>query len=443
MATETQSTVTKVLPSNLNKFVIVSNEGGGKKVDLRSRGFVKLEYSESILHDTPHCMVEFIDTGVTSGLDDKNVIEGLPLVGQEKATFKITDNNDVELGDIDMYVNKITPVGEDTRKRVVFVDLVSKEYILNEKIRLRKRFDGRISDHIDKILTEKLPEGLETKKKVDIEETSNNFNFIPNNKKSYYTINWLSKKAISQENQKKGKSAGYLFFETSEGFHFKSIDGLCSQEPKKKIIFNETSELPEGYDIKALDYSKDNLVDVQKKLRMGAFSNKIVLFDPFQCVYEVITPNVEEYKRQLKLAGKKMPKLNDEFNIPGKDKEFSRTTYYLLDKGTLPAGDTEQQIEKSDEENFEYRDILNQSIMRYNQLFSFEAQVTIPGDFSLHAGDAIHLDVPLLEVDRTKEKSKMDGGLYIISDLTHLVTPSETVTRLNLVRDSTGKKRQN
>jgi hypothetical protein len=342
-----------------------------------------------------------------------------------------------------MYVNKITPVGEDTRKRVVFVDLVSKEYILNEKIRLRKRFDGRISDHIDKILTEKLPEGLETKKKIDIEETSNNFNFVPNNKKSYYTINWLSKKAISQENQKKGKSAGYLFFETSEGFHFKSIDGLCSQEPKKKIIFNETSELPEGYDIKALDYSKDNLVDVQKKLRMGAFSNKIVLFDPFQCVYEVITPNVEEYKRQLKLAGKKMPKLNDEFNIPGKDKEFSRTTYYLLDKGTLPSGDTEEQIEKSDEENFEYRDILNQSIMRYNQLFSFEAQVTIPGDFSLHAGDAIHLDVPLLEVDRTKEKSKMDGGLYIISDLTHLVTPSETVTRLNLVRDSTGKKRQN
>ena len=32
MATETQSTVTKVLPSNLNKFVIVSNEGGGKKL---------------------------------------------------------------------------------------------------------------------------------------------------------------------------------------------------------------------------------------------------------------------------------------------------------------------------------------------------------------------------------------------------------------------------
>ena len=362
---------------------------------------------------------------------------------KKKATFKITDNNDVELGDIDMYVNKITPVGEDTRKRVVFVDLVSKEYILNEKIRLRKRFDGRISDHIDKILTEKLPEGLKQRRRLILRKHQITFNFIPNNKKSYYTINWLSKKAISQENQKKGKSAGYLFFETSEGFHFKSIDGLCSQEPKKKIIFNETSELPEGYDIKALDYSKDNLVDVQKKLRMGAFSNKIVLFDPFQCVYEVITPNVEEYKRQLKLAGKKMPKLNDEFNIPGKDKEFSRTTYYLLDKGTLPAGDTEQQIEKSDEENFEYRDILNQSIMRYNQLFSFEAQVTIPGDFSLHAGDAIHLDVPLLEVDRTKEKSKMDGGLYIISDLTHLVTPSETVTRLNLVRDSTGKKRQN
>ena len=135
-------------------------------------------------------------------------------------------------------------------------------------------------------------------------------------------------------------------------------------------------------------------------------------------------------------------KLNKELEVPGAEREFSRTTYYLLDKGTLPSGNTTQQIEKSEEENFEYRDVLNQSIMRYNQFISFAASITIPGDFSLHAGDMIHLDVPLLEVDKKDNTSKMDSGLYIITDLTHLITGSETYTKLDLVRDSSGKKRQ-
>ena len=436
-----QTTVTNILPIGVEKILVQSNDKS-KSVDLNSGGFVSLEYSESILHDTIKASVQFVDTGDTQGIDNKNVLEGLPLVGQEKVTLKFKDNNDNTLGDIDMYVNAVTPMGEDTRKMLVVLDLVSKEYILNEKIRLRKRFDGPISTSIDKILTEKLPDGLQSEKKLDIEETFGEYNFIGNNRKSYYTINWLSKKAVSSENQKYGKSAGYLFFETSEGFHFKSIDGLCSQKPKKRIIYNETNELPFEYDTKAIYYSKDNLNEAQTKLRMGTFSSRVILFNPFDCTYEVVENELSEYEKDLKTAGKNFPKTNDEFNIPGKEKEFSRTTYYLKDVGSTPSGDTNQQIEKSDTENFEYKNILNQSIMRYNQFLTFTADITIPADYSLHAGDVIHLDVPLLEVGQTKDTSRMDGGLYIISDVTHRVTPQETTTRLGLVRDTSGKKRQ-
>ena len=98
-------------------------------------------------------------------------------------------------------------------------------------------------------------------------------------------------------------------------------------------------------------------------------------------------------------------------------------------------------IEKSDEENFDNRNVLNQSIMRYNQFLSFSSSITIPGDFDLHAGDAITLDVPLIEVDKTKKKSNMDSGLYIITDLTHYMTGETLLTRLELVRDSIGIKR--
>lgn len=403
-----------------------------------ANGTIRLMYYESILQDTIRATVTFADTGNT--IKNKTALEGLPIVGQEKVQIKFKDNNEVTL-DLVLYVNKVTPLADDTTKSMVQLDLVSKEYILNEKIRLNTRFDGKISNHIRTILTGQ--NYLNTQKNLDIEETSNNYNFIGNNKKPYYAMNWLSKKAVPNLAEAKGNTAGYFFYETAEGFKFKSIDSMLSQEKKKSIIYNQTPDsrgnnLPAGYDVKALDYVKDNRVDVQEKLNIGAFSTRTILFDPFTCYYEVLTPNAKEKEKSLKLGGKELPVLNPEFNRTEKNKDFSRTTYYLLDKGTLPTGDTKQQIEKSGEENFEPKDILNQAIMRYNQLYSIKTTITIPGDFSLHAGDAVFLDVPELSSE-TKEVSKENGGLYIIADLCHYISTKETYTKLNLVRDSFGR----
>jgi len=423
--------------SFIDKIDIVSNKNQSKNVSVAG-GTIRLMYYESILQDSIKATITFADTG--NSIDNKTVIEGLPMVGQEKVFLKFRDNNEQTL-DLVLYINKVTPLADDTTKSMVQIDLASKEFIMNEKVRLNTRFDGKISDHIKKILTDQ--NYLGTEKNVDIEETSNNYNFIGNNKKPYYAMNWLSKRAVPNLPDAKGNTAGYFFFETSEGFKFKSIDSMLSQEKKKSIIYNQTPDsrganIPAGYDVKALDYSKDNRVDVQEKLKMGAFSTRTVLFDPFNCYYEVITPNAKEKEKSLKLAGKELPVLNPEFNKEGANKEFSRTTYMLLDKGTLPVGNSKQQIEKSTEENFDPKNILNQAIMRYNQLYSIKTTITIPGDFSLHAGDVVFIDAPELAPE-TKEVSKENGGLYIIADLCHYISPKETYTKLNLVRDSFGR----
>jgi hypothetical protein len=424
-------------PSFINRIDIISNKDQSKSVSI-TNGTIRLMYYESILQDTIRATVTFTDTG--NAIDNKTALEGLPIVGQEKVQIKFTDNNG-QILDLVLYVNKVTPLSDDTTKSMVQLDLVSREYILNEKVRLNSRFDGKISDHIRKILTDQ--NYLATEKNVDIEETSNTYNFIGNNKKPYYAMNWLSKKSVPNLAGSKGNTAGYFFYETSEGFKFKSIDSMLDQEKKKSIIYNQTPDsrgtnIPPGYDSKALDYSKDNRVDVQEKLQMGAFSTRTVLFDPFTCYYEVLTPNAKEKEKSLKLGGKELPVLNPEFNRTGQNKDFSRTTYMLLDKGTLPTGDTKQQIEKSREENFEPKDILNQAIMRYNQLYSIKTTITVAGDFSLHAGDAIFMDAPELATE-TKDVSKENGGLYIIADLCHYVSTKETYTKLNLVRDSFGR----
>jgi hypothetical protein len=423
--------------SNIDKLSIVSNKTG-KIIDL-SNGTNNLYYYESILQETIKVSFTFVDTGNSISDEEslKSVIEGLPIVGQEKVELKMTDNLGNQLS-VPLYVNKINPLHNDTRKSLIGLDLASKEYIMNEQVRLNMRFDGKISDHIKKILTDsKL---LNSKKKFDIEETENNYNFIGNNRKPFYACTWLSKKSIPSIQNAKGNTAGYFFFETSKGFQFKSIDTLLSQRPVKKLVYNQTPDtkgenIPEGYDGKILEYSLDNTINLKDKLEIGAYSTKIVTFDPFNCYYEVQFPRAEEKKKNLKLAAKELPTFNKEFA-----NNFTRTTYMLVDKGSLPSGSTEQQIQKSKEQNFDPKNILNQSTMRYNQLFTVKTSIVIPGDFSLHAGDVIEIQTPELSNKQTQDRSKQFGGIYMIADLCHYVTTRRTFTKLNLVRDSYGRK---
>ena len=421
---------------NIKKLSIASNKSGQSDI---SNGIVELRYYESILQETVRVQLQFVDTG--NSVNGKTVIEGLPLVGTEKTKVIIEDNNKNELS-LDLYVNAVTPVQETTQQNLVNLSLVSKEHILNQRIRVNTRFDGKISDHVRKILTN--ANFLASSKDLDIEETQNNYNFLGNNKKPFYTCTWLAKKGVPNITSP-GKTAGYFFYETSKGFNFRSIDKLLEQTPKRKLIFNETPDarganIPFGYDGKILELESDNNINVQSKDEIGAYSTRIVLFDPFNCKYQIIKPRLEETEKSLKLAGKELPVFNSEFNS-GRQDNFTRTTYMLIDRGSVPSGKTEDQINKSKEPNFDPKNILNQSTMRYNQLFTIKKTITIPGGFSLNAGDVIFVDIPEVSVDKKNQKPNSEtGGLYIIADLCHFVSTQYCLTKLNLVRDSYGRK---
>ena len=425
------STSRQAVPSTVTKLKVLSNKQTDKFVDL-TNGLVRLMYYESVLQDTIRSEVVFADTG--NSVDNKSVLEGLPLVGTEDVELEFKDNNDTTLK-INLNVNKVTQVNEESTASMIKLDLVSEEFLRNESgsSRLNVRFDGKISDHIRRILTD----FLKTEKKLDIEETNNNYNFIGNNRKPYYVMNWLSKASIPTVAGEKGKTGGFFFFETSKGFNFKSIDGLFKQKQKRSLIYNLTTGLPAGYDTKVLDFQGDNPIPAQEKFKMGAYGTRLVVFDPFNCFYEVIEQTANDTKDGTELAAKDLPKLNDKFES---DSKFTRTTYRLIDTGTLPSGTTQQQIDKSTEQNFELQKIMNQTLRRYNQLFTGMQTVTIPGDFNLHAGDVVFLDTPGLRAEKKDDLNKEYGGLYIIADLCHYISPEETYTKLNLVRDSFGRK---
>ena len=216
-------------PAIISTVSVASNKDPKRIVDL-APGVSVLQYFESILADTVRVSVNYTDTGNTIKSEDDDTVmaavEGLPIVGTETCRVIIEDNNGNEI-DLELFVNKVTPIKETSKVNTINLDLVSKEYILNEKIRVNTRFDGKIANgtgedggstdsdggHVEKIIKSE-ENFLNTDKEIFIEATANNYNFIGNNRKPFYVLNTLSKKSVPDG--KLGKSAGFFFWETSE-----------------------------------------------------------------------------------------------------------------------------------------------------------------------------------------------------------------------------------
>ena len=447
-------------PCDIQKILITSAKNPKESVNLTG-GLVRFMYYESLLSNTIKATCTYSDSGnsannAKTGSNCKNTgtaLEKLPIVGGEVASIKIADNRGAVLEfspekNNALIVNKPTPFDDKTTKSAVQLQLTSNEFLENEKLdnRVVKCYEGKISEHIEKLVKE----NLNTDKSIDLEETgAKNYNFIGNTRKPFYCINNLSTRAVPQGNEKSGNSAGFLFWETADGYNFKSLDTLLGQNMKKSIAYNETPDngnLPAGYDLKALEYSRSSENNVQGKMMMGAFSTQIKYFDLYEpdlTEENLSSEKSEETKTPVKgsqssltLAGEELPLYNKDYYVP------TRLSWSVLDTGSQPGGTTEEQLDKSKEENFDLKNIFNQSIMRYNQLFSATVTVTVGGDFSLHAGDAIFIDGPSLKAETTSndDYDKKDGGVYIISDLAHYISPKETYTKMNLIRDSTGRK---
>ena len=433
-----QLTQKSVEEGDIKNVIINSNKDGSADVT----GVVNsISVFESILDPTVRVTFSFVDTG--HGEKKLPITDYLPIVGTENVNIKLEDGLAQKL-DLTLYVNEVLPKLDDTQKNVTTLKLVSKEFFANEngKTRVVSRFDGKISDHINKILTD--PTYINTDKNLDIETTKNRVNCWGRYKKPFAFTTWIQAKGVPNNAQ---GSAGFFLWETTEDkgtYKFKSVDALMEQKAKKKYIFSNIADeggknISPGYDGQLLEYDSDSNINVKRKLEIGTYKTRTILFNPFNCKYEIIKPTVGEGKKKMdpKLAAKELPKFNDEI-----DTEYTRTLYMLVDTGTLPTGDTQQQIEKSREQNDKPQDTLSQSKMRYNQMFTVKKSITVSGDFSLHAGDAIFIDIPEISDKPTQEINKQIGGLYIIVDLCHFVTssPPGCRTRLNIVRDSYGRK---
>jgi hypothetical protein len=450
--------------NNITRFEIHPNNGGDA-IDL-SKGVAELYYYENVLSETIKVTAMVADTGRAGSANDGTGAtvgfdEALKVGNGEKIYLEFNDgwyesspsttsaqqNNPNRLSftvdEKSLQLNKKEKLGEHTQKSVYVLDLVSKEYLMNESKRVSKRYDGKISDSVRKILSEI----LETGKELDIELTENKFNFIGTNKKPFWTILWLAKKSIPQIQNAAGNTAGYLFWETYDGFKYKSIETLLSETGQgesgskvryKSYIYNNSSSsvVPVGYDGKILKYDSTNTGNFQSNLMIGAYNSAKNSVNAFDSVFSASPIDIGTQESAVNIAGLDFNFVNNDFI-----QDPSRYSWSFDSVGFLPTGnDLITQLDSCKELDIDKSKIQNRSASRYNQLFTIKLNIVIAGDFSLRAGDLIYCDFPEITNKTNPENNPRMSGIYMISALCHRITSNETYTSLELIRDSYGRK---
>ena len=439
--------------SVFEKFIIESSDGS-RNVDI-SRGVIAFTYFENIFSPSITARAIVVNTGNTIKGEDgrmQTIFNGLPIRGGERLLIKIAGNSNINKG-LDFsdrpsryfHVGSVTNVLIDEGSETFTLNLVSRETITNETVRVGKKFPSsqKISDSVKNILKDY----IKTDKKIEVDPTQNPYGFIGNMKKPFSIITWLASKSVPGKGSSKDSSAGFLFYETKEGFNFRSIDNLIDEKPfRKNYVFTPgvVNTEDRNRDFKILRYAINRNQDLIAKLERGAFSSQRYYINPVS-----FKPSISVFKSSDYLKKSGMSKLGSkQIDLPRVDDKSDKTLGELptrifvsmLDIGTVEEEATEEGWNTPSKRNADPEKINAQSMMRYNQLFTQVLEITIPLNSSLSAGNLIRCEFPQTSDTKRKEPDPETSGLYMIKELAHYFDGKGSYSKLKLVRDSFGRK---
>ena len=425
------------------KFIIES-VNRAKTADI-SAGVVGFSYFEDVFSPMITARVVVANTGnAIEGEDGKiqSLYNGFPLRGGERMQIKIAgnsqDNDGLEFNDF--YVGSITDVMIDSGRELFTLNLISREAITNETVRVGKKFPSsqKISDSVGDICKNY----LSSDKLYDVDETQNPYGFYGNMRKPFTVLTMLASKSVPGNVSGKDATAGYFFFETKEGFRFKSIDSLIRTPPyPEKYVYApgiiDTDDTTK--DFKILEFKTTRNQNLIENLERGAYCSNRTYLNPLTFEYTPTTQKIfklEDYSGKIENLGEDIDVVLPSLSANDNRTLASVPSRYIC--GILDIGTTDTKV--SQEGNADPAKIHSQAMMRYNTLFTQILTMTIPLNTNLTAGDILNCEFPRIDQQERKEPDEVQSGLYLVKKLTHFFDSKGSYTKLQLVIDTNGRK---
>jgi len=406
-------------------------DSAGQKIDIRKL-MIDMSYYEDIY--------TFAASGYITIIDAQGFIELLQLTGNEfiEVDFgKIKDAPNENIQRFRVYkLGNRKPSGNNNSEPYTLY-FCSEELMLSEQIKISKSYTGKkISEIVKDILIEKLK--IKSQNIEKIEETTGMYDFVIPKMKPFEAISWVSTYARPQ---KYGSTADMLFFETKNGFNFRSIQSLNKEniyatyryEPKN--ISNQNQSLQDKT-TQVLEYEFNKVYDMMHDISSGAFANRLVSIDPMTRSF-----NVTDFDYNKSKMEKLNPEgvLNDLQNRLGTS--ISQAFEGVLKVATGNSNQGNIPYIKEKEGGFA-KDISIETFVPLRtaaiSLANYTSiKLSIPGDPGITAGRTINFDLYSLKpTDNLKELDKFYSGKYLVTAVRHIIQPTRYQTILEIAKDS-------
>ena len=438
---------------DLPSIVLHNHKNKGRPVDGNKTGVdIKQMVQEFNIYEN---MYKGAITGSLVISDAVNLIGNLPIQGTERLTFKLATPGQDPIDCTDetgnpMYIYKLTDKQQHNDGMQIYVlHFCSREFLRNLRTKVSKAYSGTFDQMVNAIMYDK--ELLDTRKKVFFQKTRNQDKIVVPNRRPFSAISMMCKRALAENS----KSAGYYFWETSKGFHFRSWESLCVEATGRKrkakqtfryMPMNITDEENTGdkilHDFTSVEEYKfvNNFHDVAANTALGTYAHRVITHNIYDKSYRHDDYHYHDSYRLTKHTEPHVPIVdtpvdyddNGISDYPESRVTVMPTTQFAHGEDTGAYG---IEVEQDGKTEGLRESLVNQTIA------GTKLVMTVKGQSSLQTGDVINFNLLSVE-NRTNSAGAPDpqySGRYIITKIRHRVTADDYKMILECSKDSVAK----
>ena len=392
--------------------------------------------------------------------DSAGFVNEGPIIGQEYLRLKIQTPSLTHERDIINFTENIFVINSvqarvETGNSIstYLLSFSSSEIAKNQRTKITSSLTGTYSDIVKQMLDK-----VNCQKKIFLEPTIGVKRIVAPNIRPFDVIKMALKSASSAISD--NFSSSYLFFETFEGYNFRTLASLYAQ-PISQVY---TTFVPGGK-------VKDGIVDIEAELgniidyeivdnsntmfnhTTGVLGSKLTVHNIYSKSYEDYTYNYfDNFDNEKHITsyhgGSQHPIFSDVSIEKGgaRSSDFPTRTYLA----SISAGETDVNNTTVDgTEPFFAPDPQNTLQERSSTINQLERglilNISTHGNTSVRAGDIVRIDIPLVAAVKTQENRKNDRfyqGVFIVKRIKHEFDfgLKKHGSLLTLVKDSLSEK---
>ena len=423
-----QCEIKSISITNHSKTVVIDKDYAGAKI---------LEFIDSIdIYET--VLTSHITADITFN-DGANFKERFNISGDEDFQIEFVGYGSEESLKYNLKVVEMAALipNSNLRSKQFKLRLASKELLIDSASTIAKSYAASTRTIIEDVTRN----FLKTKKSLFVEDTKDPPKMVIPFMSPFQAIDFVRQRSVST----KYKSSTFLFFETSKGFNFVTIEGLLEVGSKGKIQkFFQQEDISQNVKgnqstISDMDsfhlfsnYTVKDLFNLNNYFKNGGLQSYMTEYDLTTKKYKSrLFQNAPSKSIFYDFANAKNPDISDvlfkEYSKYGNKAYFVPFTKYKDTTNTTS--------------NFVF-DTLPERIC-YANIFTHEkTYIDIPGNTRINAGNIIELEVPKYNAqDAKKGTNTMDSGKYLVTSVKHSIKNADSSkydTHLELMRYGKG-----